>query len=90
MARRKRTSRLVTASQLRQAFDLSAAEATVAESLLEGLSPNEYAQKSGVSIATVRTQLRAIYEKTGTRSQAEAAGVMLWVLTQRATRQCEP
>ncbi|MCC8405824.1 helix-turn-helix transcriptional regulator [Paraburkholderia sp. MMS20-SJTN17] len=90
MARRKGSSRLVTAIQLRQAFDLSAAEAAAAEALIDGASPDEYAQKNGVSIATVRTQLRAIYEKTGTRTQAEAVGLMLWVLTQRPQARYEP
>ncbi|MFX5574627.1 hypothetical protein ABTD77_19505, partial [Acinetobacter baumannii] len=34
-------------------------------------------------LSTVRSQLRAIFEKTCTRSQAEAVGAMLWVLSQR-------
>lgn len=84
MARRRGAMPLVTAGQLHEAFDLSGAEAAVAQALIEGQPPDEYAQRNSVSIATVRTQLRAIYEKTGTRSQAEAVGLMLWVLTQRA------
>ncbi len=84
MARCRDGTRLVTATQLRQAFTLSAAEAAVAEALIEGESPDGYAQRNHVSIATVRTQLRAVFEKTGTRSQAEAIALMLWVLTQRS------
>ena len=53
----------------------------VAEALIGGKAPDEYAASTGVSLATVRTQLRAIYDKTNTRSQAEAVGAMLWVLS---------
>lgn len=81
-ARRRGSGPLVTARQLQQAFRLSAAESAVAEALIGGKAPDEYAESAGVSLATVRTQLRAIYEKTSTRSQAEAVGTMLWVLSQ--------
>lgn len=58
---RRRTSRLlVTAAQLRNAFGLSAAEAAVAEALLRGMSPDEYAAQNNVAITTVRTQLPVI------------------------------
>lgn len=80
-ARRRGKTPLVTARQLQQSFKLSAAEAAVAEALISGRTPDEYAAGAGVSIATVRTQLRAIFEKTNTRSQTEAVGAMLWVLS---------
>lgn len=83
-ARRRGTAPLVTARQLQQSFRLSAAEAAVAEALICGRTPDEYAAGTGVSVATVRTQLRAIFEKTSTRSQTEAVGAMLWVLSQSA------
>ncbi|MBB2931454.1 helix-turn-helix transcriptional regulator [Paraburkholderia silvatlantica] len=89
MTRCRGGARLVTASQLRQAFDLSGAEAAAAEALIDGKSPDEYASQKNVSIATVRTQLRAVFEKTGTRSQAEAVALMMWVLTQRTTTDAE-
>jgi DNA-binding CsgD family transcriptional regulator len=82
-ARRRGTTALVSARQLRQAFGLSAAEAAVAEALISGTAPDAYASNAGVSIATVRTQLRAIYEKTRTRTQTEAVAAMLWVLSQK-------
>lgn len=69
----------VRARQLQQAFGLTAAEAAVGEALIGGKTPDEYAAAAGVSVATVRTQLRAIFEKTGTRSQAEAVGAMLYL-----------
>ncbi|MGC4077480.1 MAG: helix-turn-helix transcriptional regulator [Rubrivivax sp.] len=50
-------------------FDLTPAEARVAQGLASGLSVNELAQKFGTSRDTVRTQLSAIYNKTGTDAQ---------------------
>ncbi|MCO5399533.1 helix-turn-helix transcriptional regulator [Ralstonia soli] len=82
-ARRRGDAAPVTAMQLRQAFGLSAAEAAVGEALIAGKTPDEYAASAGVAMSTVRSQLRAIYEKTCTRSQTEAVGTMLWVLSQR-------
>lgn len=81
-ARRKGDGPPVTAMQLRQAFGLSAAEAAVGEALIAGKTPDEYAADANVAMSTVRSQLRAIFEKTCTRSQAEAVGAMLWVLSQ--------
>ena len=83
--RRRGAASPVTAAQLRQAFGLSVAEAAVAEALILGRSPDEYADIAGVAVSTVRTQLRSIYEKTASRSQAEAVGAMLWVLSQNKT-----
>lgn len=80
--RRRGAAPLVVAQQLRQSFGLSSAEAAVAEALINGKTPDECAASAGVSLATVRTQLRAIYEKTHSRNQAEAVGRMLWVLPQ--------
>ncbi|WP_321782081.1 helix-turn-helix transcriptional regulator [Burkholderia pyrrocinia] len=80
--RRRSAAPLVVAQQLRQAFGLSSAEAAVAEALIGGKTPDECAASAGVSLATIRTQLRAIYEKTHSRNQAEAVGRMLWVLPQ--------
>jgi len=85
-ARRRGAASPVTATQLRQAFGLSAAEAAVAEALIAGKTPDEYAAGAGVALSTVRSQLRAVFEKTATRSQAEAVGAMLWVLSQRKSQ----
>jgi len=83
-ARRRSAGALVVAQQLQQAFGLSKAEAGVAKALISGKTPDECAASIGVSLATVRTQLRAIYEKTHSRNQAEAVSAMLWVLPRRA------
>ncbi|WP_011296217.1 LuxR C-terminal-related transcriptional regulator [Cupriavidus necator] len=83
-ARQRGSEPLVTARQLQQAFGLSTAEAAVAEALIDGKAPDEYAATAGVSVNTVRTQLRAIYDKTSTRSKTEAVSTMLWLLSQRS------
>lgn len=66
--------------ELRQSFGLSKAEAAVAQAMLGGSNPDECAADLGVSIATVRTQLRAIYEKTQTRSHSEAVAALMSML----------
>jgi DNA-binding CsgD family transcriptional regulator len=52
-------------------FDLTVAEARVARSLTMGQTVDEIASEKGVSIHTVRTQVRGVLEKTGSRRQAE-------------------
>ncbi|TBP81971.1 LuxR C-terminal-related transcriptional regulator, partial [Klebsiella quasipneumoniae] len=47
------------------------AENAVAELLVRGMTPDECALHLGVSIATIRTHLSALYRKTHTRNQAE-------------------
>jgi DNA-binding CsgD family transcriptional regulator len=47
------------------------AEAEVAASLLAGLTPTRIAQERRVSLSTVRTQIRALLEVSGTRRVAE-------------------
>ena len=73
----------VTAMQLQQAFGLTRAEAAVAEALIQGESPDDYANTKVVSLNTVRSQVRAILAKTNSRSQAQAVSTMLLVLSQK-------
>jgi DNA-binding CsgD family transcriptional regulator len=54
-------------------FTLTQAEIAVAEALVEGLTPTEYATQNGVKISTVRSQVKAIMAKTGTRRVTEVA-----------------
>lgn len=61
---------------VRALFDLSAAEARVARRLTQGQTVAEIAIASGVSRATVRTQLKSIMAKTGTRRQAETTALL--------------
>jgi DNA-binding CsgD family transcriptional regulator len=52
-------------------FSLSRAEARLSAALVAGRSLSDYAREAGVSRNTVRNQLAIIFEKTGTRRQAE-------------------
>lgn len=56
---------------LQQLFDLTQAEALVAQALAQGAAIDRIAANTGVSINTVRTHLHHIYDKTGTARQGE-------------------
>lgn len=56
---------------LRDLYGLTRAEAAVALALFEGITAAETAERLGVSLHTVRNQLRSIFEKTGVSRQAE-------------------
>lgn len=58
---------------LRQAFGFTAAEAEIAALLAAGRDPSAIAAARGSSVQTVRSQLKAIYGKTGTHRQAQLA-----------------
>jgi DNA-binding CsgD family transcriptional regulator len=62
--------RIATARQLMDFFGLSAAEARLARAICHGDSVEEYARDQGLRLPTVRTQLSAIFNKTGTERQA--------------------
>lgn len=53
------------AEGLRALFDLTAAEARLAEALMRGLSPVEHARDTGVSVNTAYTHLRRLKDKAG-------------------------
>lgn len=57
-------------------FDLSPAEAKIAVAIAEGHSPEYIAKKHAVELSTVRTQLKAVYSKTGASRQAELVSVL--------------
>jgi DNA-binding CsgD family transcriptional regulator len=57
-------------------YDLSPAELRVAAALLSGKSPEHYALEAGVTMNTVRTQLKSLFQKTGTGRQAELVAVL--------------
>jgi len=58
-------------------YRLTPAETRLAAALLKGDSPEEYAEAMGVRISTVRSQLRALFNKTGTRRQAELVALFM-------------
>jgi DNA-binding CsgD family transcriptional regulator len=57
-------------------FDLTTAEARVARSLAMGKTVEEIASDKGVSSNTVRTQVRGVLEKTGSRRQADVIALL--------------
>jgi DNA-binding CsgD family transcriptional regulator len=61
---------------LRGAFSLTQAEAMLAVALCRGASLGEFAAERGISIHTVRTQLRALLGKTRTERQADLVGLL--------------
>lgn len=58
------------------AFSLTPAEARVAVAAVEGASAEQIATRYGTSIHTVRSQLQAILQKTGTTRQTEMIGLL--------------
>ena len=59
------------AEDLQAAYGLTSAEAALAEALVQGVSPNGYARRRGVSINTAYTHLRRLKDKTGAHRLAD-------------------
>jgi DNA-binding CsgD family transcriptional regulator len=57
-------------------FDLTPAEARVAAGIAGGQTLTEIALDAGVSIHTVKTQLKAVFEKAGVSRQAELVALL--------------
>ena len=57
----------------RAMFDLTECELIIAEGLVSGRRINEIANERGVSIETVRSQTKRMFERLNVSSQAEAA-----------------
>lgn len=68
-----------TAQVLGGLFDLTPAEARVARHIGEGKTTEAIAQQLGVSVETVRTQVRAILQKTGMTRRIDLAGLLAGV-----------
>ena len=69
--------RLPSHTFLREAFGFTPAEAALALDLADGLAAADCATLRGVSVHTVRSQLRALFGKTGTSRQAELVTLVL-------------
>jgi DNA-binding CsgD family transcriptional regulator len=65
-----------TTALLRTAFGLTAGEADLALALAAGERLGRIAAQRGVSIETVRTQLKSIFLKTKTRRQSDLVRVV--------------
>jgi DNA-binding CsgD family transcriptional regulator len=61
---------------IRALYVLTPGEARVARNLTQGQTIEEIAVSSGVTVATVRTQVKAVLDKTGTRRQAEVTALL--------------
>lgn len=59
----------------RTLFSLTASEAALMQALARGMSTAQWTAQRGISIATARTQLRSLFEKTGADSQARLVGL---------------
>jgi DNA-binding CsgD family transcriptional regulator len=59
----------------RSLFSLTATEAALLSALVGGSSVADWARHRGTSVATVRTQLRSLFDKTGADSQARLIGL---------------
>lgn len=62
--------------QVAAVFELTPAEARVAVALATGASPQEISKRHGVSLQTVRTQVRAIYSKLEINRVAELTALL--------------
>lgn len=52
-------------------YRLTPAEFELVQALCDGLTPEAFAEQRAVGIATIRTQLRSVFDKTGTRRQTD-------------------
>jgi DNA-binding CsgD family transcriptional regulator len=66
----------VSTRQLQQLFDLTAAEANVAQALAQGTSLQGYAAVEGITEGTARIQLKSVFAKTNTHKQAELVALL--------------
>lgn len=60
----------------RSLFSLTPTEAALLSALAQGVSLGDWAKCRGVSVGTVRSQLHALFEKTGTGSQARLVSLV--------------
>lgn len=61
-----------SAQRTARPYHLSPAEMALAQALVAGMTPGEYAASAAVKISTVRSQIQSILGKTGTRRTTEA------------------
>jgi DNA-binding CsgD family transcriptional regulator len=62
---------------LAQLYGLTARESDLVALLLDGLDLRDAADRLGLTMNTVRTHLRGVFNKTGTRRQAELVSLLL-------------
>jgi len=69
-----------TPARLKRLFGLTPAEARVLALLIEDRRPREIAEELRISITTVRSHLKVLFAKTGTRRQSELVA-LAWSAT---------
>ena len=77
----------VDAMMLSETFDLTPAETRVLVGIASGRTLTEIATERGVSMATVRAQLAVLFDKTGTRRQAELVRLAMTMPSIRPQRE---
>lgn len=78
--------RHATALQLMQMFGLTQAEARLAHALVQGSTVDEYAEAQGLAMPTVRSQVRAVLDKTRTTRQQDLVRLLSAIPSARAPR----
>lgn len=68
-------SRTPESATLAQLFGLTAAESALMEAIARGERLHQCARRRGVSLATVRAQLRNVFVKTGATTQADLVSI---------------
>jgi DNA-binding CsgD family transcriptional regulator len=76
-------SRTLSINQVQAFYGLTRAEARVCVCLAAGATPSEIAERHGVGIETVRSQLKSAYQKTGMSKQSD----LVWLITKFADHQ---
>lgn len=71
------SSSFISCELLKKSYNLSEAESEVAIGLTNGLTLDQIAESNKVSINTIRSQLRSVFQKTGTSRQAELVNLLL-------------
>jgi len=62
---------IAMADKLAKLYGLTPGESRLTEALIKGESIKEYAQRNGVSVNTVRSQLKQVFGKTGVKRQSD-------------------
>jgi DNA-binding CsgD family transcriptional regulator len=69
-------SKTISTDILSGLFDLTPAEARLAGRLAEGRTLSEIAGERAISLETLKSQLKTVFAKTGTRRQSELIGLL--------------
>jgi DNA-binding CsgD family transcriptional regulator len=80
---------------LQQAFGLTPAEARTAALVGSGLAPQDVADQLGITVGTVRCELKSVFEKLAISRQSELAALVVRLAvfhpsTRNGVRQSEP